>query len=48
MGGPPHLANGGVYWIRPDVFRAPVAEQPQSLETDVFPALLRAGRRLYG
>jgi D-glycero-alpha-D-manno-heptose 1-phosphate guanylyltransferase len=44
----PHLANGGVYWMCPNVFRAPAAEQPQSLETDLLPALLRAGRRLYG
>jgi D-glycero-alpha-D-manno-heptose 1-phosphate guanylyltransferase len=46
----PHLANGGVYWLRPDVFREQViiAGSPQSLETDLFPALLRAGRKLYG
>ena len=46
----PHLANGGVYWLRPDALReqAAVAEAPQSLETDLFPALLRAGRKLCG
>jgi len=46
----PHLANGGVYWLSPDAFReqAAAVERPQSLETDLFPALLRAGRKLYG
>jgi D-glycero-alpha-D-manno-heptose 1-phosphate guanylyltransferase len=46
----PHLANGGVYWLRPDVFREHTirGESQQSLETDIFPALLRAGRKLYG
>jgi D-glycero-alpha-D-manno-heptose 1-phosphate guanylyltransferase len=46
----PHLANGGVYWLRPDVFRerAIAGGRPQSLETDLFPTLLRAGRKLYG
>lgn len=46
----PHLANGGVYWLRPGVLgeQAAAAECPQSLETDVFPAMLRAGRKLCG
>jgi D-glycero-alpha-D-manno-heptose 1-phosphate guanylyltransferase len=45
-----HLVNGGVYWLRPDVFReqAITGERPQSLESDLFPAVLRAGRKLYG
>jgi D-glycero-alpha-D-manno-heptose 1-phosphate guanylyltransferase len=46
----PHLANGGVYWLAPGVFveHASAAERPQSLETDLLPALFRAGRKLYG
>jgi len=46
----PHLANGGVYWLRPGIFagQAAAAEHLQSLEADLLPALLRAGRKLYG
>jgi len=46
----PHLANGGVYWLHPDAFlEGTIAgDTPQSLENDLFPALLRAGRKLYG
>jgi D-glycero-alpha-D-manno-heptose 1-phosphate guanylyltransferase len=46
----PHLANGGVYWLRPEVLREQMAmaERPLSLEGDLFPELLHAGRRLYG
>ena len=46
----PHLANGGVYWLRPDALRDRTAgdERPQSLESDVFPALLESGAKLYG
>ena len=46
----PHLANGGVYWLNPGAFReqASAPERPQSLEGDLLPALLRAGRKLYG
>ena len=46
----PHLANGGVYWLSLDALRDLTAKacQPLSLETDLFPALLRAGRKLCG
>jgi len=46
----PHLANGGVYWLSPEALREQMAmaERPLSLEADLFPELLRAGRRLYG
>jgi D-glycero-alpha-D-manno-heptose 1-phosphate guanylyltransferase len=47
---PPHLANGGVYWLNPEALRDQMAipERPLSLEADLFPELLHAGCRLYG
>jgi D-glycero-alpha-D-manno-heptose 1-phosphate guanylyltransferase len=46
----PNLANGGVYWLRPGVFgeQAVATDRPLSLEADLLPALLGAGRKLYG
>lgn len=45
----PHLANGGVYWAHPKIFqRSATRAGPMSLETDVLPALLRSGSKLYG
>jgi len=44
------IANGGVYWLRPQIFaeRSSLTKHPRSLEIDLLPALLRAGRKLYG
>jgi D-glycero-alpha-D-manno-heptose 1-phosphate guanylyltransferase len=46
----PHLANGGVYWLDAGAFarEARAADRSQSLEADLLPRLLGAGRRLYG
>jgi len=49
-GRPGRLANGGVYWVHP---RTLIDNQiaignKVSLEDDVFPAALTAGRRLFG
>jgi D-glycero-alpha-D-manno-heptose 1-phosphate guanylyltransferase len=49
--GSPCLANGGVYWLRPETIKrrsTTTPPPPQSLEHDVLPALLNAGNRLYG
>lgn len=44
------LANGGVYWFRPESLRgiALDAAQPLSLENDLFPRLLAQGQRFAG
>jgi D-glycero-alpha-D-manno-heptose 1-phosphate guanylyltransferase len=41
------LANGGVYWFRPDALAglSPAADAPLSLENDVFPRLLEQDQR---
>jgi D-glycero-alpha-D-manno-heptose 1-phosphate guanylyltransferase len=46
----PRLANGGVYWLRPNALYGQFgkADRPLSLETDLLPALLGDRRRLYG
>ena len=49
-GQPGRLANGGVYWVNP---RALPSETflpggPLSLEDDIFPLAMAAGRRLFG
>lgn len=43
-------ANGGVYWFHADLFKSFVLKggASYSLEQDILPALLRAGRRFYG
>ena len=44
------LANGGVYWFRPQALRdLPLdASQPISLENELFPRLLEQGQRFAG
>ena len=49
-GRPGRLANGGVYWVHPRALiddRIALGDKV-SLEDDVFPAALAAGRRLFG
>lgn len=49
-GAPGRLANGGVYWVGADA-RDPgqfPAGIKLSIEDDIFPAAMAAGRRLYG
>ena len=45
----PRLANGGVYWVHPRVLSG-VSKlgEKMSLEDDLFPSALAAGRRLFG
>lgn len=45
--GIPHL-NGGVYVLEPEVLGFLPALHKASVETDLFPAVLRSGQRLYG
>lgn len=47
-GGSPCLANAGVYFFEPDIFRFIPETVPASLEHDTIPAALDAGRALYG
>jgi len=47
-GGSPCLANAGVYFFEPDIFRFLPETVPASLEHDSIPAVLDAGRALYG
>lgn len=44
------LANGGVYWIQPRALSSTgfAGGMSASLEADIFPSALAAGRRLYG
>lgn len=44
------LSNGGAYWVRPQALQSAGFElgKPVSLEDDIFPAMLSAGRRLLG
>jgi D-glycero-alpha-D-manno-heptose 1-phosphate guanylyltransferase len=43
------LANGGVYWVHPRVLSGvPKLGEKMSLEDDLFPSALAAGRRLFG
>ncbi len=44
------LSNGGVYWVRPEplVDAGFCAGKPISLEDEIFPTMLDAGRRLFG
>jgi len=44
----PCLANAGVYFFEPDIFRFIPETFPASLERDSIPAALGAGRALYG
>jgi NDP-sugar pyrophosphorylase family protein len=46
--GSPCLANAGVYFFEPDIFRFIPEAVPASLEHDSIPAALDAGRALYG
>lgn len=43
-----NLANAGVYVLEPSVLDRVPAEQPWDFGHDLFPALLRAGRPVYG
>ena len=47
-GGSPCVVNAGVYFFEPDIFRFIPETIPASLEHDSIPALLDAGRALYG
>jgi len=47
-GASPCLANAGVYFFEPDIFRFIPDTYPASLEHDSIPAALDAGRALYG
>lgn len=45
----PRLANGGVYWVHPRALSMPrLHGGTLSLEDDIFPEALTAGRRLFG
>ena len=45
----PRLANGGVYWVHPRILsKAQTLSEKLSLEDDLFPGALAAGRRLFG
>jgi len=45
----PRLANGGVYWVHPRILsKAQTLSEKLSLEDDLFPDALAAGRRLFG
>lgn len=45
----PRLANGGVYWVHPRTLsRAQASRKKLSLEDDLFPDALAAGRQLFG
>lgn len=46
---PEFLANGGIYWMRSSIFNGSFsAGDKVSLEADIFPAAMSAGKRLYG
>ncbi len=45
----PRFANGGVYWVHPRaLFGTKLRGEKLSLEDDIFPEALAAGRRLFG
>jgi NDP-sugar pyrophosphorylase family protein len=47
-GGSPCLANAGVYFFEPDIFGFIPETVPASMEHDSIPAVLDAGRALFG